>query len=283
MDVMFLVEKYGKIRNLSPRTIDTYKVTLSKFFRRHWRKDPREITKQDVENYLYELVQRNKSPKTINVYLSALKFFFDIGLKKKLLVNVPSLKTEKELPVFLTKEEAQRLFDVIMNDKHKLMILLLYSAGLRVSELVHLRVRDLEFAQQYGWVRQGKGRRDRLFIVAEKINKELQEWVKTQRLQSDDWLFPSSRGGHLTVRTVQSLLRTATKKAKINKKVTPHTLRHTFATHLIENGYAVTDVQPLLGHNRLDTTMTYVHMATNRMIRVKSPLDELDKNAVKRS
>ena len=277
MDVMFLIEKYGKLRNLSPRTIDSYKVCLTKFFRRHWRKDPRQITKQDVENYMYEMIKRNKAPKTINVYLSALKFFFDVVLKKKLLVKVPALKTENKLPVFLTKEESEQLFEAIVNDKHKLMILLLYSAGLRVSELVNIKVRDFEFAHQYGWVRQGKGRKDRLFVVAKKINQELQEWVKLHDLTDDDWLFPSSRGGHLTVRSVQSILRTAAKKAKIKKKVSPHTLRHTFATHLIENGYAVTDVQPLLGHNRLDTTMTYVHMATNRMIRVESPLDSLGK------
>lgn len=277
MDFISLIQKYGKLRNLSPRTIDIYCVCLKKFFRRHWKKDPRQITKKDVEDYLYEMVNRGKAPKTMNVYLSALKFFFDVVLKKKLLVTLPSAKTTKRLPVFLTQDESKRIFEAITNRKHKLMILLLYSAGLRVSELVHLKVGDLELSQHYGWVRQGKGRKDRLFIIAKKIDKELEEWIKTNELTSNEWLFQSYNGRHLTVRTIQAIIKNAAKKAKVNKKVSPHTLRHSFATHLIENGYSVTEVQPLLGHNRLDTTMTYVHMAANKMIGVESPLDSMDK------
>ncbi len=276
MDPLFLIEKQGKLRNLSPKTIENYGVCLKKFFRFYWRKDPREITKKDVEDYLYLMVQRGKAPKTLNVHLSALKFFFHVVLKKKLLINLPSAKTPKRLPIFLTKDESKRLFQAIGNDKHKLMILLLYSAGLRVSELVKLKVCDLELEQSYGWVREGKGRKDRLFIIAQKISVGLQNWVKSNKLEPQDWLFQSNRGGHLTVRTIQSILKQAAKKAKISKRVTPHTLRHSFATHLIEDGYSVTEVQPLMGHNRLDTTMTYVHMAASKMIGIKSPLDTIE-------
>ncbi len=155
------------------------------------------------------------------------------------------------------------------------MIKLMYGAGLRVSELVNLRVNDLDLNNNFGFVRKGKGNKDRLFIVANSLKEELTNFIKGNELNSDSYLF-NSYNGHMSVRSVQEIIKRATKLAKIDKEVHPHTLRHSYATHLIENGYDVASVQSLLGHNSMETTMVYLHIAKPNMINVKSPLDNLD-------
>jgi site-specific recombinase XerD len=165
-----------------------------------------------------------------------------------------------------------RLFDAIDNPTHRLVLELMYSAGLRVGELVELRRRDIDFENSIGWVRRGKGGKDRPFIIAKCISGRLR--VHISAISPDSYVF-AGRNGHLTIRSVQEIVRHATKKAGIMKKVHPHSLRHSFATHLIENGYDVVAVQPLLGHSSAETTQVYVHMATPVKIGVRSPYDEL--------
>ena len=148
-----------------------------------------------------------------------------------------------------------------------------YSAGLRVSELVNLRAENFEFSNNYGWVRKGKGNKDRLFIIADDLKKELELHISRECKSNHSWLFEGWKRMHISVRSAQEILKKAAKKSGINKNVHTHTLRHSFATHLLENGYDVASVQFLLGHSSTDTTMQYVHMASPRMINVKSPLD----------
>ena len=137
-------------------------------------------------------------------------------------------------------------------------------------------MKDLEFDQNYGWVRQGKGKKDRLFIVAWMIKAELIQWIDENELVGEDYLFFSyQKGLRMSTRTVYEIVKTAAKKAKITKNVHPHTLRHSFATHLIQQGNSVMEVQPLLGHNSINTTMRYVHMASPHLLNVRSPLDLL--------
>lgn len=275
---MALVEQMQKVafrRGLSPRTIKTYSYCVRKFLRT-CRKDLNHISKKDIETYLLRMLQQDKSGNTVNVTLNALKFFFEEVLKRRLTVNVSYTKTPKKLPEFLTKEEIKILFSVIGNRKHKLMVTLLYAAGLRVNELVNLKVRNFQFNENYGWVRQGKGRKDRPFILADKLKEILLQWIHDNNLSHDDWLFPGQiPGNHISTQSVRLILKQAVKEARITKKVHPHMLRHSFATHLIENGYAVTEVQPLLGHRNLETTMIYTHMAAPQLLKVKSPLDDL--------
>lgn len=230
------------------------------------------MTKKDIRLFLDRFIERDSPGNTINVYLNALKFLFENILNKKMFLKIKYSKTPKSLPLVLTKEEVINLLDCIENKKHRLMIRLMYSAGLRVSELVNLKVCDLQLDKNYGWVRQGKGRKDRLFIIAQSLKDELLDLVDS--LNYDSYLF-KGRCENITVRTVQEIIKKAVKKAGLEKKAHPHTLRHSFATHLIENGYAVTDVQNLLGHARVETSMTYVHTASLNMINVKSPLDSL--------
>ncbi|MBI2128981.1 tyrosine-type recombinase/integrase [Candidatus Woesearchaeota archaeon] len=272
-DIPELIRKIGLRRGLSIRTIKTYKQCVKLFFMQCG-KDPKEVKKFDIESYLDGLVEKGKAGNTVNVYLNALKFFYNEIMRKRLLLNIRFSKTPKEMPVVLTKEETKRLINAIGNPKHRLMVKLLYSAGLRVSELVNLKPENFEFSRNYGWVRRGKGNKDRLFIVAEKLREELMSHMAVECPCHHSWLF-KGRNDHITVMAVQKIIKNAAKKSGIEKNVHSHTLRHSFATHLIENGYDVASVQSLLGHSSAATTMVYVHMASPRMINVTSPIDSL--------
>lgn len=273
MDFIELIKKECFRRGYSNKTILAYCNCVKRFFNK-CHKEPRKVTKRDIREYLEELQNKGKSGNTINIHLNALKFLMREILNKNFMIKIKYSKTPKRLPVVLTKVEVKRLIDSIENKKHKIMIKLMYSAGLRVSELVNLRIMDLEFNRSYGWVRKGKGNKDRLFIIAQSLKEDIKNYIIENSLDENCFLF-KGRYGHLHVRTIHNIIKQASKKAKISKNVHAHVLRHSFATHLIENGYDVYSVQSLLGHNSAETTMIYVHMASPRMINVKSPLDNL--------
>ena|SRR3989338_2247969 len=274
MDAIYLMKREMLRRKYSLRTIKSYSYCLNKFLLYFKDKNPRKLTKRDVKDFIdYNLIDKNRAGSTVNLYFNAIKFLMENILNKRLMYNVKYSKVPKTLPVVLTKEEVKRLINSIENSNHKLMIKLMYSAGLRVSELVSLKVKDLEFSKNYGWVRQGKGRKDRLFIIAKSLNEELQKFTLNKNLE--DFVFIGNNRNHISQRTIQEIIRKASKEAKIKKNVHPHTLRHSFATHLIENGYDVASVQSLLGHNSAETTMIYLHTANPKMINVESPLDNL--------
>lgn len=272
MDVLEKMKKEMFRRRYSPRTISTYRECVKRFLKAN-HKDVRKYSKGDIKEFLERLAERGASGSTINVYLQALKFMMEYALNKHVWVDIKYSKTDrKHLPEVLTKDEILALFSAIKNTKHLLMVKLMYSAGLRVSELLNLKVEDLELSESYGWVRKGKGNKDRPFIIAEKLNEELSRYIVGK--SADSCIFTGKRG-KLSVRTVQVIVITAAKRAGIKKNVHPHTLRHSFATQLIQAGYAVNSVQSLLGHNSPDTIMVYVHMKPSCMIKVKSPYDSL--------
>lgn len=272
LDVLEKMRKEMVRRRYSPRTIKTYRECVKRFLKSN-HKDVRKYSKKDIRAFLEDLAGRGAAGSTINVYLQALKFMMEYALNKRVWVDIRYSKADrKRLLEVLSKDEVVALFEAIQNPKHLLMVKLMYSAGLRVSELLDLRVRDLELSRGYGWVRKGKGRKDRLFVIAKCLTKELEDW--TCGKEQGELVFRGYRG-RLSVRTVQEIVRKAAKKAMIRKNVHPHTLRHSFATHMIENGYPVNSVQSLLGHNSPDTTMIYVHMKAPGMIDVESPLDAL--------
>ena len=274
MDILESIKKECLRRKLSVRTMKSYIYCVKKFLI-YCKKEPKYITKQDIKDYLNILADKNKSGSTINVYLNALKFLVEEVFNRNFNVKVKYSKIPKALPVVLKQEEVYELINAIKNLKHKLMIKLMYSSGLRVNELVHLRIRDLDFNSNHGWVRHGKGNRDRLFIIADSLKLDLMNYIKENNLAYDSWVF-NSYNGHISVRTIQVIVKKAAKEAKILKNVHSHTLRHSFATHLIENGYDIVSVQTLLGHNSAETTMRYVHMVSPKLINVKSPLDSLN-------
>jgi len=275
MDLSELIRKEGYKRGLREKTIKTYVCCVNYFFR-ICKIDPKSVKKSDIENFIGILRKWNKSDNTVNVYVNSLKFFYEKILHKRLTVNIAHTRVRKKLPDFLTRDEIKRLFRFINNASHRLMISFLYATGMRVNELVSLKVKDFEFDNNYGWVRDGKGGKDRLFIVSLKLKDELNLHIMNNGLKHNDWLFLGNNASHYSVSSIQSIIKKAAKNAGIKKNVHPHTLRHSFATHLIENGYAVTDVQPLLGHSSITTTMIYLHMASPQLLKVKSPFDTLD-------
>lgn len=274
MDAIELTTKEALRRGYSLKTIKTYTSVIKQFFKK-FPTDPKKVTKKGIQVYIDYLLEKKVSGNTINIHLNALKFFLQKVLGKRVMIRIKHSKTPKYLPVVLTKQEVFSLISVIENQKHRLAIKLLYSAGLRVSELVHLKVRDLELENKFGWVRKGKGNKDRMFVIAELIKGELKDHITRDSLESDSWLFKGIKQRHLSQKTIHEIIKKAAKKAKIKKNVHAHTLRHSFATHLIENGYDIASVQFLLGHSSPETTMKYVHMSSSKMVSVKSPYDSL--------
>jgi len=273
MDVIYLIEQEGKIRGLSPRTIESYSFCIKKFFE-YTKKDPRKICKKDIKKFVAHLTDRGLAGTTISLYVNSLKFLLQEILAKRVTWNIRHPKKAKTLPTVLTQKEITRLLKVIENKKHQLMIELLYSAGLRVSELVNLKLEHLEIEEGMGWVRQGKGKKDRIFILAKTVIPKIRYHLYENNIE-EGYLFLGRKGRHLHTRSVQEMVKKAAKKAKIIKNVHPHTLRHSFATHLVENGYDITTVQQLLGHSSLQTTTVYIHIASPKLLNVKSPLDTL--------
>jgi site-specific recombinase XerD len=261
-------------RRFSIRTIETYCYHVGKFLL--WYKgDLKKLSKKDINEFMNLIMDKHYAGNTINLYWNSLKYFIEEILHKRWLFKIRYAKKPKSLPFYLTKEEVAKLIDAIKNQKHKLMISLMYSAGLRVSELVGLRAVDIDIQQGNGWVRKGKGNKDRIFIIAEKLKDELKRFIEESGLKEEDWLFKGNNLNHLSTRTVQEIIKKARKTAKLEKKAHPHTLRHSFATHLVQNGTDIISVQSLLGHTRIETTMQYVHMASPRFTNVKSPFDSI--------
>ncbi|MBN1645718.1 tyrosine-type recombinase/integrase [Candidatus Woesearchaeota archaeon] len=261
-------------RRYSPKTVLVYVDSARKFFR--WvGKEPKRVTKNDIREYLQELALRDLSSSTLNLHLQAIKWVLENVLnKRKYFVTLPYSRKEKRLPLVLSRDEVRRLFDAVRNEKHRLMVKLMYSAGLRVSELLNLRVDDLDLENYCGWVRKGKGGKDRLFVVAQALLDDLRMHVFLEGLQNEDYLF-KGRFGSYSPRTVAEILKSACLRAGIRKKVHPHTLRHSFATHLIEDGVPLIVVQSLLGHASPNTSMVYVHASNPARLDVRSPLDAL--------
>lgn len=205
----------------------------------------------------------------------ALRFLFTQVLEKRMWIDIKYSKTPQKIPSVLSKEEVRKLLNAISNWKHRLMIEFLYGSGLRVSELLNIKLKDLELDKSYGYVRNGKGGKDRLIVLPNVVAEKIKNLVEIEKLKEEDFLFQSNRNKRYHMRSIQKIVRNASKKAKLKnwKEIHPHTLRHSFATHLIQNGYDVTNVQAMLGHKSPETSLIYTHIASPNMINIKSPLD----------
>ena len=205
MDIPELIRKEGLRRGLSHKTIRTYRYCVRKFF--NWcKKEPNEIKKADIKSYLDLMIEKGGCGNTINVNLNALKFFYGNVLNKRLMINIRYSKTPKALPTVLTKEEVARLINSISNPKHRLMVKLIYSAGLRVSELVHLKPENLDIRNGYGWVRHGKGNKDRMFVIAESIKEELASYISKECASLSSYIFRGFNGPVTTATVRLSLI-----------------------------------------------------------------------------
>lgn len=266
------IEVELKISKNSEYTIRDY-VRFNKALIDFTKKDPNQINTDDVKVYLAENLA-DKAAATSIAFQAAIKFAFSNILHKDITAGIKRPKREEKIPDVLTKEEVQRLIHAAPTKKSKLMITMLYSCGFRVSELTNLKVRDLNFDEMIGHVRQAKGRKDRAFIIPKRLFRQLSKQVEKQKKINQEYLF-SGYNGKLSERNIQKIVKNTTKKAGIEKNVHPHTLRHSFATHLLENGTDIRIIQNLLGHKDLSTTQIYTHISTEQLKKVVSPFDTL--------
>ena len=268
------IKKECKRRRLSLRTIQTYLYCIHRFL--NWsKKDLRYISKKDVRLFLEYLSDKNLSGNSLNTYHMALRFLFTQVLEKRMWIEIKYSKTPQKLPEVLSKEEVRKMIDSIKNFKHQLMICFMYSSGLRVSELINMKVKDLNLEKNFGFVRNGKGGKDRLITLSNNLIPAIKKLITNENLEERDYLFKSNRNRKYSIRTIQKIVDKSAKLCGIKRKIHPHTLRHSFATHLIENGYDVTNVQALLGHKSPETTLIYTHIASPNLVSTKSPLENL--------
>jgi site-specific recombinase XerD len=258
-------------RKYSRKTISVY-VYYNRDLCRVLQKNPEEITEGDFKKYMAYLdIVKDQSSSSMNLALSAVRFFYTNVLKKDFARNLYRPRQDKRLPGVLSRTEIQQLLDTEQNPKHRLLLMLAYSSGLRVSELVALKREHVDFNRRTLLIYGAKGRRDRLTLLAERAAAFLKEYCELYGITG--WIFPGQKGGHIQIRTAQSVFDKAAAKALVNKQVSIHSLRHTFATHLLENGTDIKYIQTLLGHRNLRTTERYIHIARSSVLRIQSPLD----------
>jgi integrase/recombinase XerD len=285
--LLVAVKNELRLRNYSPKTIKSYLACLNEYFSlRHYDyKVPAEGTElgrgakggetiepnvEHIRRFLLEKEAKGYAPQTINLYLNAIKFYFYQVAGWRERIDVRFQKKTKKLPVILSREEISRIIDAINNRKHKLLIALAYSAGLRISEAVSLKVKDVNLSELNLHIKEAKGKKDRITLISDKLCNDLRAQMNGKGI--DDYVFDSQRGGRLSTRTAGKIFEDAMKRAGIMKGATFHSLRHSFATHLLENGTDVRYVQALLGHASIRTTQIYTQVTNIGLRGIRSPL-----------
>jgi integrase/recombinase XerD len=264
------------LRNLAPKTIASYTQRVAAFAR-YFKTSPEQLGPDQVRTYLLHLVhERHLSWSHSNQVRSALRFLYRVTLKQDwVMQDIVCAKKPHTLPVVLSPDEISRFFRAITNLKHRALLMTAYAAGLRLSEVTQLGVADIDSQRMVIRVRQGKGQKDRYVMLSPKLLMVLREYWKVARPR--DSLFPGTQPNRpISRRTVMKACRDAREIAGLGKDVTVHTLRHSFATHLLEAGADLRTIQILLGHRSLGTTARYTHVATAASQSTQSPFDRLE-------
>jgi integrase/recombinase XerD len=262
-------------RNYGDRTIKTYVGAIAAIAK-HYKKPPTRLNADEVRAWQLSMRERGLSFSTYNIHSCALRFFFRYVDPRgdDLTTLVPFARRERKLPTILAQDEVRALLAAITDGRDRVMVTVAYACGLRVSELASLRVADVDGARKLLHIHAGKGRKDRLVPISDSLLQLLRDYYRVYRPK--EWLFVGHDGAHVVDRTVQRAVREAGVRAGIKKKVTPHILRHCFATHMLEAGVDLRTVQSMLGHNSIGTTIRYHHVARHVVTAMKSPLDILD-------
>jgi len=255
-----------RLRNYSPKTIKNYCGCLRRYLM-----EGGDMSKAAIMDFLLGLVALEKSSETVNLYTNAIMFYRKQVLELWGDCKIPFARRNQRLPVVFTKSEVKSIFAQVRNHKHRIMLELAYGAGLRVSEVVKLKVSDVRADEGLLLIREAKGGKDRLSLLPGKLKNELAGFVVGRG--GKDYLFPSERGGRLTERTAQKVFEKALEHSGLMKEGTFHSLRHSFATHLLESGVDLRYVQELLGHSSIRTTQRYTHVTGTALRKIQSPLD----------
>jgi len=267
-----------EIRGLSARTRESYLADIEQFVR-YFMKPPDQLSLDDIHGYQQHLIRDRKyAENTINQHVAALKFLYRSTLKRDWNIEmIPYHKRSKKLPVVLSRDEVKMLFKATENIKHRAMLLTLYSTGIRASELTHLKVSDIDSKRMLVRIEEGKNSKDRYVRLSEKLLELLRSYWISQTPKPKTWLFPGyGDDSPLSRHSVQKMILKLKEKASIKKQVSTHTMRHTFATHMLESGVDIRRIQLMLGHRSLRTTAIYLHVASNYLHEAKTPLDTLD-------
>ena len=242
----------------------------------HYNLSPAKLGLDDVRNYQLHLIdQRQLSPNSINCFLSAVQFLYTVTLDMPWTKSqFARMKVPEKLPVVLSEEEVLAFFQHVGILKHRAVLMLCYGSGLRIAEAVSLKLENIDSKRMLIHVQHGKGAKDRYTVLSHRLLILLREYYKIQ--QPADWFFPGTKAGtHIQPATIQEMCRDAAQLAGITKRVTPHVLRHSFATHLLESGTDTRAIQVMLGHSRIDTTARYTSVSPQTISRTGSPLDRL--------
>jgi site-specific recombinase XerD len=263
-----------RIRGYSAATRTTYLYCMRAYVR-HFMIPPDQLTLEQVHQFQLHLTRdRQVAWSTFNVHVCALRFFYRVTLPRDWSIEqIPYQKTGRRLPIVLSRKEALALVEAPANLKHRAMLQVLYGSGLRGREALHLRPTDIDADRWVIRVEQGKGRKDRYVPLPRRFLETLRDY-QSAHPSSSPWLFPGQDTARpLTRRTLQSVFHASKQTAGITKQVTPHSLRHSYATHLMENGHNLREIQAVLGHRSLRTTEIYIHLAADNLAKLRSPLD----------
>ncbi|CAN5221604.1 hypothetical protein BH23BAC2_BH23BAC2_21280 [soil metagenome] len=261
-----------ELKRYANNTVKTY-VSCFEAFLNHYRHiEPEHINENDIRAYLQKLIQEGSSNSYINQAINAIKFYYEVVMEMpNRFYGMERPRTEEKLPQVLAKEEVLAIIEKTNNIKHRCIVSLLYSAGLRRGEVLNLKPEDIDSKRMLIKVCSGKGNKDRYTILSEKLLPELRKYFLEWRPRTH--LFEGPKGNRYSPESVVRIVKNAAGKAGIKKRVTPHMLRHSFATHLLENGTDIRYIQVLLGHKSTRTTEIYTHVATNIFFKIKNPLD----------
>lgn len=263
-----------QLRNLSPNTQKSY-VTAVAGLAKHYRRSPDQIRPEEIQDYLiFLLTIRKLATGSCQTIIIGLRFFYTVTLgEDRARVPLPPIKGSRRLPEILSGNELERIFAVTKNVKHRVLLMTTYAGGLRVSEVVHLKVTDIHSDRMMIRVEQGKGRKDRYTLLSQRLLGELRDYWKLKR--PDPWLFPGQSSRPMTREMAHHIYVAAVKKAGVQRKGGIHVLRHCFATHLLESGVDLCTIQLLLGHSSLRTTVRYLQVTSKTLQGTRSPLDLL--------
>ena len=258
-----------KVRGFSWKTIRMY-LYQNRRFLEFIRTSPRDVTKKDVESYLIMLYDRQVASATRHLICAALKFYYEGVLKRRFQLKYP--RRENKLSIVLSREEILRMIGALDNPGHKLLLMLMYGSGLRLGEAVSVKLEDFDLGRKVLHVKRGKGAKDRMVNLSTSF---IELFLRCNAGKEEGFLFSSahSPSWHITGRAAQNVVRHALREAGIPKKAHPHTLRTSYATHLIENGTDISYVQRLLGHSSIKTTQAYLRLSNASIQAIKSPLD----------
>ncbi len=268
-NILDKTERMLKLRNYSSQTCKAYIIYIREYIKFAKERGIKNKEKA-IEDFLLDKHTRKQSPQTINLALNSVKFSYSKVLKDPQKIDLKFAKRSKKLPVVLSHAEIEKIIEATDNTKYRLMISLGYACGLRVSEVINLKVSNLDIEELVVHIKNAKGKKDRISVLPEKLQNDLRNIIAGKN--ANDYVFGSNRGGKLTTTSLQKMFRKSIAKTKVKKPATFHSLRHSFATHLLENGIDVRYVQELLGHSNIRTTQIYTQVTNPKLKNIKSPL-----------